>query len=83
MVKEILDHGDRSWSELGFICDDIRNLGRRFRSLEVAYTPRSGNEAAHFFTQKALGTGTSKVRLEEAPSDVLSILLADCNVLTS
>ena len=81
LIKSLVK-GDNSLAHYGHLLADIHVLMDLFSSLHLSHVRRHCNSLPHALTQRASSTPDLSILMEEIPSDLNSVYLADLNGLS-
>lgn len=76
-VVAALRKGDECWNMFGQLIEDTKIMINSLQASEVKHTRRDANTAAHLLAKLALMQSIDQVWLEECPSSIQSIVLAE------
>ena len=81
LIKSLVK-GDNSLAHYGHLLADLHGLMALFSSLRLSHVRRHCNSLPHALTQRASSTPDLSILMEEIPSDLNSVYLADLNGLS-
>ena len=81
LIKSLVN-GNNSLAHCGHLLEDIHVLMARFSSFRLSHVRRHCNSLAHALARRASSTSDLSIWMEEIPSDLNSVYLADLSGLS-
>ncbi|CAL1403746.1 unnamed protein product [Linum trigynum] len=83
-VAQILRREEKVMIEEGVLCEDLRDHLSNMGLIQVGFSGRNNNKAAHLMAHTACGWEETEVWVARPPIFLVSHLLADfCNIFTT
>ncbi|XP_020424530.1 uncharacterized protein LOC18781828 [Prunus persica] len=77
VVNDVKKDEEESWASDGHLIDDIKRSLQHFEDVIISFSPRGGNQVAHFLAKHALNCNTMVTWIEEVPFWLESIVNDD------
>ncbi|CAL8160745.1 unnamed protein product [Prunus armeniaca] len=77
VVNDVKKDEEESWALDGHLIDDIKRSMQQFEDVIISFSPRGGNQVAHFLARNALNCNTMVTWIEQVPLWLESIVNDD------